>query len=249
VLLDKWKEIILKHLDVADEKENYIRIHCPFHPPDEHPSFAIYKNTYLAVDFHDGKVYRLKELAEKIGIELPKGKRGRLEDKLKEFGLDRYGLRVDDLKELSLTILDVEEGKDGEVEVKGIKHGAFANWLRKKFHFVTNSITEEIWRYDEKEGIWKPDGEAFLKNLCERIINALGYPEFATIRKIAEVVHHIKRYPQITPDIFNKAWRSGWVNCKNGVVNIYTGEFREHCPEDFFTWKINAEYNPEARRL
>ncbi|ADB58008.1 bifunctional DNA primase/polymerase [Archaeoglobus profundus] len=51
-LLEKWLEILLKHLDVADDKGNYISIHCPFHPPDEKPSFAIYRNTYLAVDFH-----------------------------------------------------------------------------------------------------------------------------------------------------------------------------------------------------
>ena len=90
-------------------------------------------------------------------------------------------------------------------EVIGLYHGEFANWLREKFHFLTNSITEEIWRCDEKEGFWKPDGEAFIKNLCERIINALGYPEFATIRRISEIVHHVKRHPHVHPSEFNKA--------------------------------------------
>jgi putative DNA primase/helicase len=101
--------------------------------------------------------------------------------------------------------------------------------------------------YHDDEGVWKPDGEQFIKKICELIINALGYPEFATIRRIAEVVHHIKRYPQISPDVFNRAWREGWINCINGVVNIFTGEFREHRPEDFFTWRINASYDPDAK--
>ena len=50
-LLEKWLEIILKHVKVAKDCGNYILIHCPFHLPDAHPSFAIYKNTFLAIDF------------------------------------------------------------------------------------------------------------------------------------------------------------------------------------------------------
>ncbi len=246
-LVEEWLKIILKHLDVADEKADYIRIHCPFHPPDNKPSFVIYKNTYLAVDFHDWQFYRLKDLAEKLGIELPRGKRGKVADKIKELGLDKYGITPEELNELSLKILDIEEKNDGKVVVKGVKHGAFANWLREKFHFATNAITEEIWRYDEGEGVWKPDGEAFIKNLCEKVLIALGFPEFATIRRIAEIVHHIKRHPIIYPDQFNRAWKEGWINCKNGVLNIYTGEFKTHDPKFFFTWRINAEYNPEAK--
>jgi len=49
-------------LDIARESSNYYAVHCPFHPPDAHPSFAVYKNTWLAVDFHDMKVYTMKEL-------------------------------------------------------------------------------------------------------------------------------------------------------------------------------------------
>jgi len=53
---------ILPMLDIAREASNYFAIHCPFHPPDAHPSFVVYKNTWLAVDFHDMKVYTMKEL-------------------------------------------------------------------------------------------------------------------------------------------------------------------------------------------
>ncbi len=251
-ILEKWLKIILKHLDVAKEGNGYILCHCPFHPPDEHPSFAIYENTYLAVDFHDGKIYKLKELAEALDIELPhirseikgnKVPRSEIEKGWKEYRLEEFGITIEELERVVISAIELN--KNGEP--KGIKHGVFANFLREKFVFVTNSITEEIWRYDPKEGIYKPDGEAFIKNLCERILNALGLPEFATIRRISEIVHHIKRHPQIHPSEFNKAWREGWINCKNGVLNIYTGEFKPHSPEFFFTWRINAEYNPESQ--
>ena len=251
-ILEEWLKVILKHLDVAKEGSGYILCHCPFHLPDEHPSFAIYENTYLAVDFHDGKIYKLKELAENLGIELPHVRkeikdsripRSEIEKGWNEYKLEEFGITIEELEQLAISAIELN--KDGEP--KGIKHGVFANFLREKFVFVTNAITEEIWRYDPKEGIYKPDGEAFIKNLCERILNALGLPEFATIRRISEIVHHIKRHPLIHPSEFNKAWREGWINCKNGVLDIYTGEFKPHSPEFLFTWKINAEYDPEAK--
>lgn len=37
------------------------------------------------------------------------------------------------------------------------------------------------------------------------------------------------------------------INCRNGVLNIYTHEFRPHNPSFLFTWGINAEYNPNAK--
>ena len=251
-VLEEWLKVILKHLDVAKEGNGYILCHCPFHPPDEHPSFAIYENTYLAVDFHDGKIYKLKELAEALNIELPHIRReikdssvsrSEIEKGWKEYRLDEFRITVEELEQLAISAIELN--KNGEP--KGFNHGIFANFLREKFVFVTNAITEEIWRYDPKEGIYKPDGEAFIKNLCERILNALGLPEFATIRRISEIVHHIKRHPLIYPSEFNQSWREGWINCKNGVLNIYTGEFKPHSPEFFFTWKINAEYDPEAK--
>ncbi|MCD6197320.1 MAG: hypothetical protein J7K15_01925 [Deltaproteobacteria bacterium] len=64
-------EKIKPYLDIARESSNYYAIHCPFHPPDAHPSFAIYKNTWLGVDFHDMKVYTMKELLRalrKMGV-------------------------------------------------------------------------------------------------------------------------------------------------------------------------------------
>gem|GEM_PF-3227334 len=63
-------EQVRPYLNIAKEYPNYFTVHCPFHPPDEHPSFAIYKNTFLAIDFHDNKVYTLKELAKALGVKL-----------------------------------------------------------------------------------------------------------------------------------------------------------------------------------
>jgi len=74
--LQEWLEILREHLDVAGEGPNYIYVHCPFHPPDRNPSFAINKMKFYAVDYHTDEVYSLKELAEKLGLRLPGEKEG-----------------------------------------------------------------------------------------------------------------------------------------------------------------------------
>jgi hypothetical protein len=69
-LLEKWLREILDSgkLKVAGEGANFVYCHCPFHPPDNHPSFAINKRKFYAVDFHDGKVYSLKELMDALQL-------------------------------------------------------------------------------------------------------------------------------------------------------------------------------------
>jgi len=69
-LLQSWLNEVRQHLNVAGEGPNYVYAHCPFHPPDKHPSFALHKTKFYAVDFHDGQVYTLKELANALGLEL-----------------------------------------------------------------------------------------------------------------------------------------------------------------------------------
>jgi len=84
-LLQHWLNEVRQHLNVTGEGPNYFYVHCPFHPPDKHPSFAIHKTKFYAVDYHDGRVYSLKELASALGLEFSSET---------SVALDRYILRV-----------------------------------------------------------------------------------------------------------------------------------------------------------
>ncbi|MEM0506614.1 MAG: bifunctional DNA primase/polymerase [Thermosphaera sp.] len=68
--LKKWLEAIINSgkLDIRGHNSKFYYIRCPFHPPDNHPSFAINREKYYAVDYHDGQIYNLKELMGKLGI-------------------------------------------------------------------------------------------------------------------------------------------------------------------------------------
>ncbi|MEM1687380.1 MAG: CHC2 zinc finger domain-containing protein, partial [Zestosphaera sp.] len=82
----KFADLIGEHF--AKGYGRYDLYHCPFHPPDHSPSFAVYHTPYgeIAIDFHDNKrfdiidLYRelyktnfiqaIKELAKIAGIEI-----------------------------------------------------------------------------------------------------------------------------------------------------------------------------------
>jgi hypothetical protein len=48
---------------------NYYSCLCPFHP-EKHPSFAINHRKYYAIDYHDGRIYKLLDLAKALGLNL-----------------------------------------------------------------------------------------------------------------------------------------------------------------------------------
>jgi len=69
---EKLQDLLNKIIEKVnyEDRGSYYLISCPFHPPDTHPSFAIYKNTYLGYDFHDDSIHLLVDIAKKIGIQL-----------------------------------------------------------------------------------------------------------------------------------------------------------------------------------
>ena len=72
-ILNKIKENVK-----YEDKGSYFLINCPYHPPDTHPSFAIYKNTFLGYDFHNDQIYLLKDIAIKLGIHIEPHKKEKL---------------------------------------------------------------------------------------------------------------------------------------------------------------------------
>jgi hypothetical protein len=71
-LLQGWLMKILDKLKpyLAGETPRYYTFHCPFHAPDRNPSFVINKLKFYAFDYHNDEAYSLKQLAERLGVEL-----------------------------------------------------------------------------------------------------------------------------------------------------------------------------------
>jgi len=61
-----FKDLIPEYF--AKDHGNYALYHCPIHPPDKHPSFAVYKNSDFecGCDFHDGNFYDIISFYQKF---------------------------------------------------------------------------------------------------------------------------------------------------------------------------------------
>jgi hypothetical protein len=73
VILSEWLEQIVEELQRRGLKPrrgaNYYSALCPFHE-EKHPSFAINHRKFYAIDYHDGEVYNMRELAKALGLQL-----------------------------------------------------------------------------------------------------------------------------------------------------------------------------------
>jgi len=71
--LSEWLRAIVAELERRGLKPrrgpNYYTALCPFHP-ERHPSFAINHRKFYAIDYHDGRVFKLLDLAKALGLEL-----------------------------------------------------------------------------------------------------------------------------------------------------------------------------------
>jgi energy-coupling factor transporter ATP-binding protein EcfA2 len=181
-LLEQWLSQIKAKLKVAGEGSQYIYAHCPFHLPDNHPSFALHKTKYYAIDYHDGKVYSLKQLAEALGIELEGLSEGltcrlgayRLNlSERNVFLLDFKGQPVFTCK---LHLLNTDKNKGKIAELTGVDRGELEKRIAEftfKAHIAQkyeerNEVAEET----EPPIILDEETEARVNAEVERIVNS-----------------------------------------------------------------------------
>ncbi len=114
-------------------------------------------------------------------------------------------------------------------------------YLKGRNIFFHGSIKGgEYWQYAFDGGYWY------------RMTDADLQAELANFVEHKETNHHIKELSMmvrlfvtrsIRPDFNNKP-----VVCfRNGTLELDTGTFREHRPEDFTTWALGYDYNPNTK--
>jgi P4 family phage/plasmid primase-like protien len=212
-LLNKILEVLRPRIEeIKENKENktgYITIHCPFHPPDNHPSFVIYKNSYIAVDFHESiginkwKTYTLKELAQKLGIEYD-------ETINKPFGRTIYERK----KEISSKEL-----------INQIVETIFGNFHVR--HFVANDVSLGLY-------IWKDNhfvkSEELIKSLIQRFYGYYGKGYNITTHIVNEVIEALKRltYYELKNEELTIAFKNGILDWTDLLTdNVYLKSFEK----------------------
>ena len=104
----------------------------------------------------------------------------------------------------------------------------------RKDRFATFSDTKEIRWY--QQGTYLSGGEDRITHLIEQLG---GYDVSTHVEN--EIIRHIKRRTLVPRDRFDTD--THLANCRNCVVDLYTGEFYGHDPDKFlFTQQIPWDY-------
>lgn len=109
--------------------------------------------------------------------------------------------------------------------------------LRNQFIFKTPEDIEEPYYYED--GIYKP-AEFKIKSLVETWLG----PQ-ATTYIVNEILNHVRRGSYVEREEINKF--QGIIPVLNGLLDLKTLEIKPYDPNHVFTFKINANYKPDAK--
>lgn len=118
-----------------------------------------------------------------------------------------------------------------------LSHAELADLVMDKYQFATIAETEDILFY--KDGIYVKGAEQLIKNEIES-----AYPDISS-HLVHEAIEHIRRRTYVKREQFDTD--AYVINVKNGLINIVTGEFKEHDPEYLSRVQLRVRYNPNAR--
>ena len=108
-----------------------------------------------------------------------------------------------------------------------------------EYTFKTMRDNEEMYYYDIGRGLYLRFGETIIREYVE-LLN----PKIKTY-VVNETIQKIKRRTYINRDRFD--YDIDYINIQNGVLNIWTGEFKEHSPDFLSIVQLPLIYNPKAR--
>ena len=112
------------------------------------------------------------------------------------------------------------------------------NYLTEKYEFVTLIETDQIYYYDNSQGIYIPGGEIFIKS------ELAAMHAYSPTYQISEIINTIKARTYINKKEFDS--KIEWITCENCMINLLTGEITEHSSEFLTTIRIPVIYDKDA---
>jgi putative DNA primase/helicase len=153
----------------------------------------------------------------------------------------------------------LEEKFDVDVQIGYNPHDYFSHNIHDNNVFDAEKMAEEIMESHDfvnivgeeqglriyKDGVWKGHQEAV--EVIEREVNErLGKETGSHYRSNTKNMIQRDRRIQIQSEDFTHP--EGKLPFKNGVYDLESGDFVDHNPQFFFTFKFDAEYRPDADR-
>ena len=113
--------------------------------------------------------------------------------------------------------------------------------IEKRFDIYTtrDDVKSEIWIYDD--GIYKPNGECFIKEFVRNVLEKLYTPQRAN-----KVISKIETDTMIETDEFFDVKYLNEICVENGILNLETKTLSEFTPKKIFFNKMPVCFNPTA---
>lgn len=126
-------------------------------------------------------------------------------------------------------------------KVIGFDVNEFARWVLEDSgeSFITIIDTEEVLYYDH--GVYRPYGEAVIKEMLEDIMEGVKVTRNAAI----EVIGHIQRLTYVDRELLDAD--DDTINLKNGLLNTITKAFKPHTTTHYSTTQVAIRYDPDAK--
>ena len=113
--------------------------------------------------------------------------------------------------------------------------------LKNNYIYTTrDDLKSEIWVY--VDGIYKPNGESFIKEISRKILLHTYTPQ-----RVNKVISKIEADTMIDADKFFNVNHIDEVPIQNGILNIKTRELSEFNPEKIFFNKLPITYDADAK--
>lgn len=111
--------------------------------------------------------------------------------------------------------------------------------IKNTRNFFVHPESDEIYHYES--GIYHNEGEKRIRSEAQEKLHNL-----VRNKHVNETIEYVRRCGDIMPEKGEINQPKREIVLKNGVLDIETGEFKEHSPENLHTIKIPWEYDPDA---
>jgi len=120
-----------------------------------------------------------------------------------------------------------------------------ADFLMADYCFVTFTDTDEIYYYNEEEGIYTTGGEVKILGKVQKYMKTAGLETRVKRNFADEILHYIKRSTYAERDTFEE--EPMLICLANGVLDLNTFTFEQHSANKRFLSKLAVHYNKEAK--
>lgn len=123
----------------------------------------------------------------------------------------------------------------GERQVFVPDYNGYADYIRDEIHMIAND--KFVYRYDGKK--YKYVGKIELDKLCFDLTNREVKPENVGKFNKTTLANCFLEHDDFHPP-------EGFINLKNGILDLKTGELSPHSPKYYFKSCLNHNYDPAA---